>query len=56
MSPSIRQSLLLGGGPVPRSLRRVARARAGRERYQDITDKIITELKAARVPWVQPWG
>ena len=36
-----------------------ARARAGRDRpglYQEITDKIITELKTGRVPWVQPWG
>ena len=24
--------------------------------YADITDKIITELEAGRVPWVQPWG
>lgn len=24
--------------------------------YSDITDKIITELEADRVPWVQPWG
>jgi antirestriction protein ArdC len=36
-----------------------ARARAGRDRtslYQEITEKIITELEAGRVPWVQPWG
>jgi len=36
-----------------------ARARAGRDRpslYQEITDKIITELEAGRMPWVQPWG
>jgi antirestriction protein ArdC len=36
-----------------------ARARAGRERpslYQEITGKIIAELEAGRVPWVQPWG
>jgi antirestriction protein ArdC len=36
-----------------------ARARAGRVRtslYQEITDKIIAELEAGRVPWVQPWG
>ncbi len=35
------------------------RARAGRHRpglYQEITDKIIAELEAGRVPWVQPWG
>jgi antirestriction protein ArdC len=33
-------------------------ARAGRDRaslYQEITDKIIAELEAGRVPWVQPW-
>ena len=36
-----------------------AHARAGRDRpslYQEITDKIIAELEAGRVPWVQPWG
>jgi antirestriction protein ArdC len=36
-----------------------ARARAGQDRpslYQEITDKIIAELEAGRVPWVQPWG
>src|SRR5580700_5532107 len=36
-----------------------ARARAGRDRtslYQEITEKIIAELEAGRVPWVQPWG
>jgi hypothetical protein len=34
-------------------------ARAGRNRpslYQEITDKIIAELEAGCVPWVQPWG
>ncbi|MGL4261274.1 MAG: ArdC family protein, partial [Afipia sp.] len=34
-------------------------ARAGQERaslYTEITDKIIAELEAGRVPWVQPWG
>jgi antirestriction protein ArdC len=39
--------------------RSIARARAGRDRaslYQEITDKIIAELEAGRVPWVQPWG
>jgi antirestriction protein ArdC len=39
--------------------RSIARARASRDRtslYQEITDKIITELEAGRVPWVQPWG
>jgi antirestriction protein ArdC len=36
-----------------------ARARAGQNRsslYDEITDKIIAELDAGRVPWVQPWG
>src|SRR5882724_11195093 len=35
------------------------RARAGEDRanlYNEITDKIIAELEAGRVPWVQPWG
>jgi antirestriction protein ArdC len=39
--------------------RSAARARADRDRtslYQEITDKIITELEAGRVPWAQPWG
>jgi antirestriction protein ArdC len=39
--------------------RTAAHARAGRDRpslYQEITDKIIAELEAGRVPWVQPWG
>jgi antirestriction protein ArdC len=36
-----------------------ARARAGQDRatlYDEITDRIIAELEAGRVPWVQPWG
>jgi len=39
--------------------RSAARARTGRNRtslYQEITEKIIAELEAGRVPWVQPWG
>ncbi len=35
------------------------RARASENRtslYDEITDKIIAELEAGRVPWVQPWG
>ena len=39
--------------------RSAARARSGRDRtslYQEITDKIIAELEAGRVPWAQPWG
>jgi antirestriction protein ArdC len=34
------------------------RSRSGDSRpglYQEITDKIIAELEAGRVPWVQPW-
>ncbi|MCP1931067.1 ArdC family protein [Bradyrhizobium elkanii] len=34
-------------------------ARAGQDRaslYDEITDKIIAELEAGRLPWVQPWG
>lgn len=34
-------------------------ARAGQNRaslYDEITDKIIAELEAGRVPWVRPWG
>jgi antirestriction protein ArdC len=36
-----------------------SRARAGEDRtglYDEITNKIIGELEAGRVPWVQPWG
>lgn len=39
--------------------RNTARARSGSDRtslYDEITDKIIAELKAGRAPWVQPWG
>jgi len=39
--------------------RHYARARTGEGRaslYDEITDKIIAELEAGRVPWVQPWG
>jgi len=35
------------------------RARAGEGRaslYDEITGKIIAELEAGRIPWVQPWG
>src|SRR5436305_563424 len=34
-------------------------ARIGQDRanhYDEITNKIIAELEAGRVPWVQPWG
>ncbi|MCP3473550.1 zincin-like metallopeptidase domain-containing protein [Bradyrhizobium sp. CCGUVB1N3] len=39
--------------------RHAVRARASESRanlYDEITDKIIGELEAGRVPWVQPWG
>jgi antirestriction protein ArdC len=39
--------------------RHAVRARAGQDRaslYDQITDKIIAELEAGRVPWAQPWG
>lgn len=39
--------------------RTTARARPGQDRaslYAEITDKIIAELEAGRIPWVQPWG
>jgi antirestriction protein ArdC len=39
--------------------RHAVRARVGESRaslYDEITDKIIAELEAGRVPWVQPWG
>ncbi|MDJ0279002.1 zincin-like metallopeptidase domain-containing protein [Sphingomonas sp. 2R-10] len=35
------------------------RARPGFDRagfYDEITDRIVAELEAGRVPWVQPWG
>ena len=39
--------------------RHTTRVRAGDDRaslYTEITDKIIAELEAGRIPWVQPWG
>src|SRR5215217_3474977 len=36
-----------------------ARVRASNDRaslYTEITDGIIAELEAGRIPWVQPWG
>ncbi|MFA6031853.1 MAG: zincin-like metallopeptidase domain-containing protein [Myxococcota bacterium] len=39
--------------------RTTACARPGSDRsslYDDITNKIISELEGGRVPWVQPWG
>ena len=34
----------------------VARAQDRASLYQEITDKVVAELEAGRVPWVQPWG
>jgi antirestriction protein ArdC len=39
--------------------RSAVRARPGQDRtslYEEITNKIIAELEAGRLPWVQPWG
>lgn len=39
--------------------RRAVPSRAGSDRaslYDEITGRIIAELEAGRVPWVQPWG
>ena len=39
--------------------RHATRVRSGNDRaslYTEITDKIIAELEAGRIPWVQPWG
>ncbi|HEY7550398.1 MAG TPA: ArdC-like ssDNA-binding domain-containing protein [Hyphomicrobiaceae bacterium] len=45
---------------MTRSARRASvRSHAPADRaslYQDITDRIIAELEAGRLPWVQPWG
>src|SRR3546814_3328482 len=50
----------LSAGPSWRPVMpRQSRNRPSRDRaslYQEITDKIIAELEAGRVPWVQPWG
>jgi len=39
--------------------RHAVRARSGSKRtslYDEITGKILAELEAGRLPWVQPWG
>ena len=39
--------------------RATARARPAKDRgtlYEKITNKIIAELEAGRLPWVQPWA
>jgi antirestriction protein ArdC len=36
-----------------------SRARTSQDRaslYTEITDRIVDELEAGRIPWVQPWG
>lgn len=50
--------------PKPKTKRRApkkekTRAKRPRNRtdlYQSVTDSIISQLEAGRVPWVQPWG
>lgn len=39
---------------MPKHSSQAAPARASL--YDDITNKIITELEGGRLPWVQPWG
>jgi hypothetical protein len=45
---------------MPQSAARAAaHASAAKDRsslYEDITNRIVAELKAGRLPWVQPWG
>ena len=45
---------------MPQSAARAAaHASAAKDRsslYEEITSKIIAELEAGRLPWVQPWG
>ena len=39
--------------------RHATRARSGSDRtslYDEVTGKILAELEAGRLPWVQPWG
>jgi hypothetical protein len=43
----------------PAMSKHAVQARTGQGRaslYDEIIDKIIAELEAGRVPWVQPWG
>lgn len=42
------------GGKGKRNYRKKQEDR--RDLYKEVTDKIIAELKAGSVPWVQPWG
>ena len=49
--------MLVAENPVMSRHDRNARPSSNRANlYDEITDKIIAELEAGRVPWVQPWG
>jgi antirestriction protein ArdC len=41
---------------MSRQNRKIGARRDRSNLYSEITDKIIAELEAGRVPWVQPWG
>ena len=41
---------------MSRHARRPGASRDRTNLYSEITDKIVAELEAGRVPWVQPWG
>lgn len=45
----------LAGG-AKRKPRTRGKSGSRRDLYQDVTDKIIAQLEACAVPWVQPWG
>ena len=42
--------------PKPRPATRTKSRAKRADLYQSVTDSIIAELEAGRVPWVQPWG
>jgi len=46
--------------PAPEAPPRVTSIKAGKGKnsdlYQSVTDCVIAQLEAGRVPWVQPWG
>ena len=50
----------LEGKPKPRTKsgakKRKPRSKNRTDLYQSVTDSIIAQLEAGRVPWVQPWG
>lgn len=48
---------------MPRNLKRSASREVAKEReegrgnlYDEVTQRIVSELEAGRLPWVQPWG